>query len=223
MLIRDVTLAARRLAPLRAFYVGALGFLAVEDTPARLSLRVGASTLTFEEAGRGEDGAYHVAFAAPARRWAEAKTWAAPLLGRDGADEFASGLWAAPQAYFADPDGNVLEIVARPIEASAESGAFGPFRAAELAGLVEVGVPVDDVQARARELAAAFGLAVPASDSSAFLPVGDDAGRLILVPAGRPWFPTATPAAALPLRATLRSERSGSLSFAGFPYAFTSS
>lgn len=173
-------------------------------------MQVGLSRLTFALAG-GDNGspAQHFAFTIPRNRLAVAKEWlrerAAPLT-QDGQDEFSSASWRAQQVYFRDPAGNILELIARQTLAiDAES----PFDARQIVSVSEVGLPTDDVPGTVAALGATFGLAPYGEPSDTFTAVGDHEGLLIVVRAGRHWFPTTTPAVAVAVTATLGGVRAG--------------
>ena len=102
-----------------------------------------------------------------------------PLLrDEDGHDEFDFGNWdGARSIYFDDPEGNVIELVARP-EPRPELS------------LAEVGLATTDVAAAVD----ALGLPLYDGDRASFAAVGDADGLLILVIVGRGWFPSRVPA-----------------------------
>ena len=104
--------------------------------------------------------------------------------------------------YFHDPAGNIVELIAhRGVD---ESERDGPFTAAELVGVSELGLVGDR-----RELAAALGelgLAhwtgdLDAEGRLAF--VGEKARTLILSPPGRGWLPTGRPSEPHPVDVTI--------------------
>ncbi len=155
-------------------------------------VRVGWSTLLFEDAGERPVGGVHLAFNVPDNRFAEATTWlrARSPLQRDpsGKEYFAlESSWQSQSVYFTGPDGLILELIGRRrLPASAHTGAF---HGSEISCLSEVGIPSSDVQDLRAEITKCFGLQPLSEPSSAFAPMGDDEGLLILVDAQRPWFP----------------------------------
>ena len=140
---------------------------------------VGRMPLAFEP---GEASPQHVAFhVADLAAWRERLD--VPLLrGDDGADEFDFSNWGGARSiYFEDPEGNVVELVARP-DARPELS------------LAEVGLPTDDVAAAVDALDRELGLPHFDGDRASFSAVGDPDGLLIVVTVGRGWFPTHVPA-----------------------------
>jgi catechol-2,3-dioxygenase len=96
--------------------------------------------------------------------------------------------WNAHAAYFLDPAGNVLELIARhDLPAGGGGRPFGP---ASLLRVSEVGLPVPRVD-EAVDALARLGLPAYSGDGRSFAAVGDVDGLLIVVPVGRAWFPTA--------------------------------
>ena len=127
----------------------------------------------------------------PGTQFAEAKAWLAQRvpLHRDatGADEFAFTDWDAHAAYFFDPLGNIVEIIAR--HALPDAG-VQPFTSAGLRCVSEIGLPVPNVRRAVTQTCEAAQADVyrgPGSDE--FAAVGDEHGLMIVVRRGRPWFP----------------------------------
>lgn len=135
-------------------------------------------------------GHHHLAITVPSNKFGAAKEWIGErvdLLALDGADEFeTSPAWNARSVYFMSPDGAILEFIVRRELGNATSG---PFSSSDLLCVSEVGIAVDDVSSAVRGLAE-HGIAAYGGNTSDFAPVGDVDGLLILVGAGRPWFPT---------------------------------
>lgn len=204
MHIHEVQLPARDLAILRPFYSEVLGLPVVADGAVLFTVQVGVSRLTFALAGGDDDpGVQHFAFTIPRNQLAAGKAWLdgrAALLTREGKDEFASELWQAQQVYFRDPAGNILELIARQ---TLDNAAAGPFDARQLLNVSEAGLPTDDVPGTVAALGREFGLAVYGEASDTFTAVGDANGLLIVVQAGRHWFPTTSPAHGAPIAVTL--------------------
>jgi hypothetical protein len=184
------------LQELEDFYLGQLG---LETAGERTSAKVGETRVVFTT-GPGEPF-YHFAFLVPGNRFDEALDWIgerAELLpdAETGGVVFDFDNWNALACYFHDPVGNIVELIAhRGVE---ESGAEGPFTAAELVGVSELGL-VGDKAEMAAALHRDLGLAQWAGDidheaSLAF--VGQKARTLILSSEGRGWLPTGRPAEA---------------------------
>ena len=176
MRIAEVTLPASDPEALAAFHA---------DFPSATELR-------FEP---GPDVCCHWALNVPPRRFEEAVRHAAErveLLEEDV--PFPN--WRARAAYFYDPAGNIVELIAR-------ERAPGRDLVLEVS---EVGLPVDDVGAAVDFLESELGLPHFSGDRRDFSAVGDDRVLFIVVPAGRPWLFTDRPASAHPIAVTLRAD-----------------
>jgi len=158
------------------------------------SVEIGRSTLRVV-AGPPDAGHHHLAFSIPADAARDALRW---LRGRvdlipAGDAEIVVGppSWDSESVYFRGPDGAILELIARhrlPDPAGIPVGGFGT---GSLLSVSEVGVPVPDVRAAVAELGRTVGTEPFGPPGTAFAPVGDDTGLLILVAGHRAWFPTA--------------------------------
>ena len=180
------------LSALAAFYSERLGIEEADET----TLAIGATRLEFvASAGRPF---YHFALHVPGNRFDEALEWAGErteLLPDPDSGEVVFGFssWEAHACYFHDAVGNIVELIAH--RGIGETGAGGPFAAAELLGLSELGLvgapaPMADQLGR---------LGLKLWDGTLDEPgrlafVGERARTLILCPAGRGWLPTGRPA-----------------------------
>jgi catechol-2,3-dioxygenase len=149
--------------------------------------RYGATRLRFAP---GPEVCSH--FAVNVGDFAEAVAWArgrAELLR----DDVPFEAWRARAAYFYDPAGNLVELIARERAPGDEL----------LLEISEVGLPVEDVGAAVEFLQNELGLPHFSGNKQDFSAVGDDHGLLILVPVGRPWLFTDRAAADAPVRVTI--------------------
>jgi hypothetical protein len=146
----------------------------------------------------------HFAVNVPPQRFDEAVAWAgsrAELLH----DDVPFPAWGARSAYYYDPGGNIVELIARDRVPGEEL----------LLEVSEVGLPVDDVGAAVAFLEEAAGLPHFDGDRESFSAVGDDHGLFIVVPVGRPWLFTDRPATDVPLRATIEGAQACELRIPG--------
>jgi catechol 2,3-dioxygenase-like lactoylglutathione lyase family enzyme len=190
-----------RLAALRAFYEGRLGFVRTRDE----RYAVGTAELVFE-AARGEPF-YHFALLVPGDRFDAALAWArdrVDLLPGGDIDEviFDFDNWNALAFYFHDPVGNIVELISH--RGIGENGATGEFEASEILGFSELGL-VGNTQEMARELAhlrlELWDGELEEPNRLAFL--GERARTLILSPEGRGWLPTGRAAEPHPVEVVL--------------------
>lgn len=193
MRFHAVTLAVRDPPRLVRFYRDVLGLAPAGEN----GVQVGETRLAFQ-AGGGPP--HHVAFNIPEDRLAEAKAWlrgrGVALTMHGGSDEVDYPAWNAHACYFEDPEGHVLECIARHSLANASYAPFGP---RSLLNVSEVGVVVDDVATAVRRLRDALGVPAFQVPAEHFAPLGDDHGLLIVVSRGRRWFPTGQPAEGAPI------------------------
>jgi catechol 2,3-dioxygenase-like lactoylglutathione lyase family enzyme len=191
----ELAVATARLDAVAAFYEQTLGF-AVEQRDGRVVIPVGADVLELVAVGDATDPFHHFALLVPGDRFDAARAWlgerAETLTRNDGETVFPFDFWDARAVYFHDPAGNIVELIAH--AGMAERGAAGDFSAAELAGLSEVGIVVDDPAAAVATLERELGLELWSGDAAQLAFVGAKAHTLILAPPGRGWLPTGRPA-----------------------------
>jgi predicted enzyme related to lactoylglutathione lyase len=149
----------------------------------------GSTRVRFE---RGPDVCSH--FAINVGDFDEAVAWA---RGQEGAEWVREDVpfpdWRARSAYYYDPVGNLVELIAR-------ERAPGQDLLLEVS---EVGVPVADVGAAVDFLETALALPHFSGNRVDFSAVGDDHGLFIVVPVGRVWLFSDRPASDAPVRVTI--------------------
>jgi len=193
--LRQIRLAARRLDEQRALYAVGLGLPATDEDGA-LVVEVGDARLVLVP---GEPTPQHFAFRIPSSSYADALDWLGErvdlLTDEDGSRAFAFPDWNADSAYFADPDGNIVELIAHHDLPEPYAPPFGP---SALLGICEAGMPVDDVAAFLDELERRTGVRPWSGNRETFAAAGTKAGSLIVVKRGRVWYPTDAAAATRP-------------------------
>ena len=178
------------------FYDGMLG-LPVDG----LSVFFGATRVSFEP---GPHGSSHFAVNVAPQRFDEAIAWACERVDLVGEPvDFPE--WRARAAYFHDPSGNILELIARERAPGTEL----------LMEVSEVGLPVADVGRAVDFLEAELGLPHFDGDRKLFSALGDDRGLLIVVPVGRVWAFTELPASDVPLHVRIEGEEPRTLDVPG--------
>lgn len=204
MQIGRVTLASRNLEAQRHFYGEVLGLPSTMTPEGALQVLVGSSQLLFR-LDESVQPFYHIAFNIPTNQIEAAVAWADgrfELLPSGGQVISHSTSWNSDGYYFYDPDGNIMELIARHTLANATEAPFGP---EQILCVSEVGLPVADVPGTVDLFAAK--LALPEYDCNrvSFNAMGDEQGLFIVVIEGRNWFPTQTPAKPLPVTIELRT------------------
>lgn len=174
-------------------------------------MTIGETQLVFS--GVSGEPFYHFALLVPGNRFHAALDWIrqrAELLPDPETGEvvFDFDNWDALACYFHDAAGNIVELIAhRGID---ESGREGPFAAAELVGISELGLVGDkhELAAALREIdLEQWDGAIEEAGRLAF--VGEKARTLILSPASRGWLPTGRPAEAHPAEVEVESSVTG--------------
>jgi catechol-2,3-dioxygenase len=157
----------------------------------------GSSRLRFEP---GPAVCSHFAVNVSPQRFEEAVAWARERVELVDAD-VPFPAWRARSAYFFDPGGNIVELIAR-------ERAPGEDLFLEIS---EVGLPVADVGVAVEWLESELGLPHFSGNRRDFSAVGDDRGLFIVVPVGRPWLFTEEPAPDVPLQVAIESDRDAEL------------
>jgi catechol-2,3-dioxygenase len=168
----------------------------------------GSSRIRFEP---GPEVCSHFAVNVPPQRFEEAVDWARERVELVD-DDVPFPAWRARSAYFFDPGGNIVELIAR-------ERAPGEDLFLEIS---EVGLPVADVGSAVDWLEGELGLPHFSGNRRDFSAVGDDRGLFIVVPVGRPWLFTEEPAPDAPLRVTIESDRSAELEVPGSGHVVSS-
>jgi hypothetical protein len=165
----------------------------------------GASRVRFEP---GPAVCSHFAVNVPPDRFEEAVDWArtrAELVE----DDVPFEAWRARAAYYFDPVGNLVELIARERAPGTDL----------LIEVSEVGLPVADVGTAVDFLEAELDLPHFSGDRANFSAVGDDHGLFILVPVGRAWLFTDRPASDAPVRVTIEGPGARELRIPGSEHA----
>ena len=215
--VLQLALPTAALDQQRTFYAAALGLPIAAESTEEIAFQVGASRLVLRRSSAPRTP-YHFAVNVPENRFADAKAWAAErasLIAQEGGDEFHFPAWNAHALYFLDAEENVVELIARHDLPNASRAPFGP---ASLLEISEVGLPVRDVADAVRRLARELGQPLFSGDGRYFAAVGDQRGLFIVVPLGRPWFPTDSTTAPAPLTVAIAAERDSGHELPGVPY-----
>lgn len=210
MKIQSVTLETPALKPIVDFYQSALGLEVITADPGMAHIRIGSSWLIFKE-NPALEGIYHFAFNIPSNQIREGMAWLeragiSLIANEKGETQIDFPNWNAEAAYFFDPAGNIVEIIARRDLQNESDLSFG---LESLMGISEIGIVTDDVPAWNTRAETEFGILPfdkqkPSSDFSA---LGTDMGLFIVVRAGRNWFLTDIPAVNVPLKVRFENDR----------------
>jgi len=199
--IRELELDTAHPEDLARFYGDRLD-ARVDRAPGHLDVTLGATRVRFVTVSDPVPPA-HFAINVPPRRFDDVVDWLrarVSVLDDPRDPPFAFPAWNAHSIYALDPEGNVLEWIARHRLADRlEDGGDGVDGSIQVE-VSEVGIAVDDVDGAARALSSLPGFG---EGSDRFRALGDDRGLLILSARGRPWFPTEVPADPVRMRISI--------------------
>ncbi|MGM0836703.1 MAG: VOC family protein [Bacillota bacterium] len=183
MKIANVILETTKLIKMKNFYTSILGLPLNLENADSFSVQAGFSRLTFVASERRPY--YHLAFRTNEMHFDQfysiLENTSLLLPDEHGS---TSLFWKGKQMYFHDPEGNVLEILARDIPIYARTNS--------LYDICEVGLPssnIDELSDFLSEVKNEF-----ISENESFRFFGDRHGVFVLVKEGRPWYPKDKPA-----------------------------
>lgn len=119
---------------------------------------------------------------------------------------------------FIDPQGNIVEFIARKNLNNASSKSFD---ALSITNISEIGFALNqDVSLTIDRLSAQFGVTPfgTAGDGKIFQILGDEHGMFILSDTNRAWFPTSKLAEIHPLHMTIKGEKPSQFQLTPYPY-----
>ncbi len=206
MKIAQLQLHSRDLTAQQVFYNQTLGLPAHRHAN-ELRITAGATELIFVPAPSNETGVYHFAFNIPENQFADAKAWLSTRVplhrAASGQDEFDFRDWNAHAIYAIDPDGNIIELIARHGLPNANDK---PFAGTSLLNISEIGLVTPNVRAQVEQLITQYGLPIyDGAGSDAFTAVGDEYGLFIVVAENRLWYPD-TDIPAIPMHTVVTFE-----------------
>jgi catechol 2,3-dioxygenase-like lactoylglutathione lyase family enzyme len=219
--IHRLGLASRDPAGQARFWRDTLGLRVDEDPEGGVAVHLRRSVISFARAEPGREPRYHFAINIPRFRAQDAVAW---LRARVDALPFDDGelvvrfdFIAADAVYFLDPDGNVVELIARDALPNDDASPFGP---ASLLEVSEIGIAATDVPATRDAVLAALGAPVfwGGLDDEGLTAIGDGAGAVLISPVGRGWIPTGLPALPQPTTIVAAGPRDVSARIPGGPY-----
>jgi catechol 2,3-dioxygenase-like lactoylglutathione lyase family enzyme len=194
MKILELTLTAGNCEELKKFYSDELGFKEIEAPSATdgFSFQCGFTRINFVPGDK--DARYHFAFNIHPDQLNDSMKWidkhGVDLLDNENDDskivDFPA--WRAKSVYIFDPEGNIVEFIAR--AAIPPAGNAPKFSATSFCGVSEIGIVCDDVPAMREWIENVHGIKSFSrqENNDQFSALGDDEGLLLLVPQGRPWF-----------------------------------
>ncbi len=197
MKLDHIEILTNELKATKDFYEKVLELPVTEYNSKSVNIKIGSSALTFVENFEKSNPIYHLAFNIPENKLNEVTEWCAnriELIKKEDAvliAEFES--WNANAVYFYDNNGNLLEFIARKDLPNSEAEAFS---SKQILNISEIGIVKENPLDFGNRLIEEYGLNFfdKNQNSELFTAIGDDNGLLIIVKAGRNWYPTEIPA-----------------------------
>ncbi|MBK8196210.1 MAG: hypothetical protein IPK76_24565 [Lewinellaceae bacterium] len=209
MKIHSIKLETASLDKVADFYHTSLGLEVIRAESGVVHIRIGSSWLVFKE-NPGLKGIYHFAINIPCNQIREGMAWLERcgielIANEKGETQIDFPNWNAEAAYFFDPAGNIVELIARRDLQNDSDHTFGPDALYEIC---ETGIVTDDVPAWNARVAESYGIhpfdkQKPAEEFSA---LGTDSGLFIVVKEGRKWFLTDLPATRVPVEVKFEND-----------------
>ncbi|MGN7760535.1 VOC family protein [Paenibacillus sp. 22594] len=186
-MIKKLKLYCSNLNQMIEFYTGVLNLPISSNDAQSFTLSVGSSELEYEYQSN-HNSPYHIAFNIPENQIEDAMNWLknrVELLDDNGDLIIFFEDWNAHSIYFKDPDGNIVELIARH---NLNNSSTLEFSGKCLLNVSEIGLPVPDVLSAAAFFGEKYNLSPWRGQSETFTAVGDENGLIILVKQGRVWF-----------------------------------
>jgi len=209
MKIYEVWLKAYHLKEMKDFYTNQLEMDLISSDESYFSVMAGATKLIFEKVEKNPN--YHLCFRTNLDYFNHIMKKLLPFnLFLSNEEGEISMHWKGKQAYFKDPDGNILEMLERPFIHQGDAP-FGWF------DVSEVGMPVENVGHFQEELNTYVKDAFSEkSDTFAFY--GDEEGVFVVVRKGRPWYPTEIGATIHPIKVVVSGKLEKTFNSNKYPY-----
>ncbi len=221
--IVQLRLHSGHLDKMRVFYAGTMGF-ETDVAQRTLQVQAGGTRIEFKQTEPPLQSSdipyYHIAWAIPENKFALAKAWLQKrtqvLRHPDGRDEFHFQRVNRHGVYFADPAGNILELIARH---NLSDGTDGPFTLADILYVNHFGFVVDDVARTIAQMRQALLIELKDEPYEQFATLGDEHRHIVLVSRKRLWLPESVkPAEVFSSEAVLHGTPERSMDFDGYPY-----
>ncbi len=189
MYIDELRLYSNDLGAQFRFYSDVCQFPIIDKSDTHFTIQTGETKLTFLASSNALP--YHFAFNIPSNKIGEAADWVKRKVGivPDGQKEIIKfESWNAHAVYFYDPDGNLVEFIARHDLGQKENRSFNP--SSSVYSISEIGVVSKEVMKIADQLKEQLLITDYHGCSERFCALGDEQGLFILInPTLKKWFP----------------------------------
>lgn len=210
MKIYQLYLKCFNLEEMKKFYTESLEMKLISESDRHFCVSAGTSKIVFEKDTSAPY--YHVCFRTGSEYFDHifAKLAGESVLLPDEEGRY-SMFWEGKQAYFYDPDGNILEILERPFTWGENKPQAGWY------DVGEIGMPSPSI-AEMKELLNPWIHTQYSSESEQFCFFGNKDGVFVLVKEGRHWYPTERGASIHPIIAVVSGEIEGRFNHPDLPY-----
>jgi len=211
MLVKKLVVQTAYLRTLAEFYSSILELQVHEISEKEIQTNIGSTALVFSETKETEPF-YHFAINVPANKIEEARTWLNNKVKLLWMNDYKSDIadfvnWRAKSAYFYDPAGNILELIAR---FDLDNETTKVFSSKQFLSISEVGLVLNQetFESTTNRLLQDYSLSYFAKQPPLpqFRAIGDDHGLFIVVPEHRNWYPTNKPARIFPMSVQFENE-----------------
>ncbi|WP_155591669.1 VOC family protein [Lysinibacillus cavernae] len=194
MQITKAKLFIHDMKEMQEFYCNQLGFTLLEKTDDYFTIAVGESAMTFERVPSSINKQYHFALNIPSNLFQQAKIWAKErvgLLESEGQDEVYFEFLKAYSCYFYDPEGNILELIARQ-EVNQQHHHTAIFSIEHVLHIGEINLTTDEISTVAKQLNEYAIKPIENKelqpDALNFLGNYEDGANILLGPSKRLWY-----------------------------------
>jgi len=228
MNIQRLKLVTSKLWDLKHFYQDILGFEVLNTREKSLVLKIGKSTLEFEEDLTFYKNPinYHFAFNISANQlenaiiWLKEKNIDLLLFQNKVIIDFPN--WNAQATYFLDPAQNIVEFIARRDLNNTSQASFSVENITEIS---EIGFPVPEIAPFYKKIEKELKIPMYShiSNLERFCAAGNPEGLFIIVPLERAWFPTEIINDIFPTEVYLKANQKKEVNFENLPYKIIAS
>lgn len=184
--ILELRLEANHIHEIKQFYSEILQLEIVKEKIDEITFRIGTSKLTFVNSK--QHATYHFAINIPSNQIEQALEWLAARVdvqSDEGQQVIHFESWNAHSVYFLDPQGNIVELIARH---DLPNQSTRPFSSKDFLCISEIGIASDNVIRDAELVLQALHLGFWRTPDPTFTTIGDQHGLIIMVNRGRRWY-----------------------------------
>jgi catechol 2,3-dioxygenase-like lactoylglutathione lyase family enzyme len=229
MKILSLELSTMNLSKMKHFYLEQLSFPLKGESDDSFTITAGHTELTFTYDRDQKNPFYHFAMDIPNNQIQEVHDW---LLKKgchildattiEEANIYADekivffGETNAQSVYFFDPQGNLVEFIARK---NLDNSSVKPFDPLSIINISEIGFSLqNDVEQTIDKLCTEFDVTPYTGDGKTFQILGNDQGMFILGAGTRTWYPISRSPEIHPIHMTIAGNKNDRFQLEPYPY-----